>query len=62
MTSTFEREFFRLAGWMLACNLRVMGGGVVGQPIEHDDFEGALQGMQDSCCEMRLICQARTKQ
>lgn len=53
----FEKQFFRCAGLMLACNLRAMGGIV--PEILGDDFEGQLQGMQDWAQEMKWLCRKR---
>jgi hypothetical protein len=55
--STFERRFLHHAAWMLGCNLRVMGGDVLGCDIPKGSLEWSLLGLQDYCAEMRLICQ-----
>lgn len=53
---TFEREFFSLAKWMLACRLRVMGGSVNGIWDPGGGLEGALLGYLDYAGEMELLC------
>jgi hypothetical protein len=54
----FEREFLKLAGVMLACHLRAMGGEIVGQPIgvSRGDLAFSCLGIVDYCGEMRLLC------
>ena len=53
----FQRRFFNIAKWMLACNLRAMGGAVIGQKIVHDDLEGSLLGLSDNSKGMWILCQ-----
>jgi hypothetical protein len=53
----FQRRFFNLVKWMLACNLRAMGGTVAGHEIPHDDLEGSLLGLSDNSKALWILCQ-----
>lgn len=59
----FEREFFKLAGFMLACHVRAMGGTVPG--IVHGsgpvDLDFQCLGIVDYANEMRILCRERLK-
>jgi hypothetical protein len=50
-----QSEFLRLAGWYLVCRYRVLGHQVEGLAHDPADWLGALQGMEDSAAEMRLL-------
>lgn len=52
----FERRFLSLATTALACTLRAMGGEIIGCDIPNYGLESELQGLQDYCAEMRLLC------
>lgn len=53
---TFEREFFHLAGWMLACRLEVMGGIIEGLNWPKSDLAFSLLGYLDHTGEMEMLC------
>ena len=53
----FERRFFNLAKWMLACNLRAMGGDVPGCGVPKGNLEFSLLGVHDFSVSMWLLCQ-----
>jgi hypothetical protein len=50
-----QSEFLTLAGWWLVCRYRVLGHQVADLPHAPADWPGALQGMEDSAAEMRLL-------
>jgi hypothetical protein len=51
----FEREFLKLAGTMLACRFKVMGGSIE-DDTHGEDIRFALLGMSDYAGEMQLLC------
>ncbi len=53
----FEQEFFKLAGTVLACHLRAMGGVALISGVPAGDLAFSLLGIVDYCGEMRLLCQ-----
>lgn len=55
MTTTAEREYFRLAGTMLACRYQLMTGLWLGPPHPRPSLEYDMLGWRDSICEMRLL-------
>ena len=54
---TWEREYFRLAGTMMACRLRCMGGDVEGEITPKGDLVWSLLGYLDYAAEMALVLQ-----
>jgi hypothetical protein len=50
----FQRRFFNLAKWMLACNLAAMGGKPYG-PTGRLEFH--LNGLHDFSVSLWIICQ-----
>jgi hypothetical protein len=50
----FESRFLHAAGNALACTWEVMGNRVTG--LKWHSLEFSLLGLQDWCCEMRMIC------
>ena len=54
MSAGFEREFFKLAGWWLACRLQVMGG-LASDAKHKPNLAYDLLGMVDYGWEMRLV-------
>jgi hypothetical protein len=54
VTLAFEREFFKLAEWWLACRLQVMGGLAV-DAKHKPNLAYDLLGMVDYGWEMRLV-------
>lgn len=54
---TFQRRFFYLAKWMLACNLAAMGGKPYGPGIPGGKLEFHLLGLHDFSTALWLLCQ-----
>jgi hypothetical protein len=52
----FEREFFRLAGVVMACHLAAMGARVAGGAAHQGSLAFHCLGIADYCAEMRLLC------
>lgn len=57
MDSDFQRRFFDLAKWMLACNLAAMGGIPYGSNVPKGKLEFNLLGLHDFSVSMWLLCQ-----
>jgi hypothetical protein len=53
----FERRFFNLAKWMLACNLAAMGGVPTGRNVPKGKMEFHLLGLHDFSVSMWMLCQ-----
>lgn len=52
--TSYETEFFRLAGWYLACRLQVYGGVALGSK-HRPNLSYDLLGMVDHQNELRLL-------
>lgn len=62
MEMTWEREYFRLAGFVLGCKMRANGGTVEGDPFldqfpDQRERFGCLMGEMDYSAEMRAVLQ-----
>jgi hypothetical protein len=53
----FQRKFFNLAKWMLACNLAAMGGKPYGPGVPDGTLEFHLLGLSDNCTALWALCQ-----
>jgi hypothetical protein len=52
----FEREFFQLAAFALACRLRVLGIDFECEGVPEAPLGLSLLGLADSMGEMNLLC------